>query len=158
GFIVRPSGSIFLVGIVPDEATPLPKSLSTRVQYDALARILVPAQGENLASVLRELGLREIPSMTWLKAPRKASAVQLRDDMLHRLCEQPPSGAIAEVSILLSDRPVDYYSRRWTEPGNHSGEFVARRPQAYGVALWGFAHLENGDVMRFLDFPLKGTR
>jgi len=158
GFIVRPSGSIFLVGIVPDEATPLPKSLSTRVQYDALARILVPAQGENLASVLRELGLREIPAMTWLKAPRKASAVQLRDDMVRRLCEQPPSGAVTEVSILLSDRPVDYYSRRWTEPGNHSGEFVARRPQAYGVALWGFAHLENGDVMRFLDFPLKGTR
>src|SRR5262249_45821917 len=35
---------------------------------------------------------------------------------------------------------------------------VARRPQVYGGPLWGFAYLENGNVMKFLDFPLKGTR
>ena len=31
GFIVRPGGNIFLVGIAPDEMTPLPASLNTRV-------------------------------------------------------------------------------------------------------------------------------
>ncbi len=158
GFIVRPSGSIFLVGIVPDEASPLPVTLSSRVEYDSLARVLVPTQGENLPSVLHELGLREISASAWLKAPKTESAGQLRQNMVRRLTEQSPSGAIADISILLPDRPVDYYSRRWAAPGNHTGEFVARRPQAYGGALWGFAHLENGNVMRFLDFPLKGTR
>jgi hypothetical protein len=158
GFIVRPSGSIFLVGIVPDEATPLPAFLSSRVEYDAHARVLVPGHGEDLPSALRELGLREISVSAWLKAPKAESASYFRDDFLRRLSEQPPSGAIADVSILLPERPVDYYPRRWAIPGNHTGEFIARRPQAYGGALWGFAHLENGNVTRFLDFPLKGTR
>lgn len=158
GFIVRPGGNIFLVGIVPDETTPLPASLSSRVEYDGLSRVLVPGQEEDLPSVLRDLGLREIPASAWLKAPKAERAEQFRQNMVRRLFEQPPSGAIADISILLSDRPVDYYSRRWATPGNHSGDFVARRPQAYGGALWGFAHLENGEVTRFLDFPLKGTR
>jgi hypothetical protein len=158
GFVVRPSGSIFLIGIVPDEATPLPASLSKRVEYDALARVLLPGQGEDLASVLRELGLREISASVWLKAPKAEAAAQLRQNMIRRLSEQPPSGGIADISILLPERAVDYYSRRWTVPGNHSGQFVARRPQAYGGALWGFANLENGNVMQFLDFPLRGTQ
>ena len=158
GFVVRPSGSIFLVGIVPDEVTPLPASMSSRVEFDMLARVLVPAQGEDLPSVLRELGLREISPTTWLKAPKAETAVQLRQSMVSRLSEQPPSGAIPDVSILLPDSAVNYYSRRWAPPGHHTGEFVARRPQAYGGALWGFANLENGNVIRFLDFPLKGTR
>lgn len=158
GFIIRPGGSIFIVGIVPDEATPLPASLSSRVEHEGLARVLVPGQGEDLPSVLRESGLREIPASAWLKTPRAESAAQLRQNMVRRLSEQLPSGAIADSSILLPDRPVDYYSRRWVAPGKHTGEFIARRPQAYGGALWGFAYLENGDVMRFLDFPLKGTR
>jgi hypothetical protein len=158
GFIVRPSGSIFLVGIVPDEATALPASLSTRVEFDTLVRVLKPTQGEELPSVLRELGLREISATAWLKAPKVETADQIRQDMVRRLSEQPPSGTIADLSILLPDSPVNSYSRRWAPPGHRTGEFVARRPQAYGAALWGFAHLENGNAIRFLDFPLKGTR
>jgi hypothetical protein len=158
GFIVRPNGNIFLVGVVPDETTPLPMSLNMRLQYQSFARILVPAEGEDLPSVLRELGLREIPASAWLKGPKAESATRLRDDMMRRLSKQPPSGSIEECSILLSEGPVDYYSRRWVVPGDHTGAFVARRPQAYGAALWGFAQLENGNVTRFLDFPLKGTR
>jgi hypothetical protein len=158
GFIIRPSGSIFLVGIVPDETTPLPGSLNSRVEYDGAARVLVPAEGENLASVLRELGLREISTSGWLRAPKTESAVDLRDNMIGRLSEQAPSGTIADISILDSSRPVHYYSGRWIKPRHESGEFVARRPQAYGAPLWGFAHLKGGNVTKFLDFPLKGTR
>jgi hypothetical protein len=158
GFIVRPGGSIFLIGIAPDEATPLPASLSSRMEYHGLARVLVPGQGENLQSILLELGLREVSASAWLKAPKAERADQMVQSLLRRLSEQPPSGAIAELSILLSDRPVDYYSGRWTAAENHTGKFVARRPQAYGAALWGFASLENGNVLQYLDFPLKGTR
>lgn len=158
GFIVRPSGSIFLVGIVPDETTPLPGSLSSRVEYDGVARILLPAEGEDLPAVLRELGLREISASAWLKAPKTENAAGLRDSMIRRLSEQAPSGAIADISILDSGRPVHYYSDRWITPSHQSGNFLARRPQAYGAPLWGFAHLSDGNVIKFLDFPLKGTR
>jgi hypothetical protein len=158
GFIVRPSGSVFLVGIVPDEANPLPASLSCRIECNGAARLLTPAQEETLPSVLRELGLREISVSGWLKPPKAVSAIALRDDYLSRLSAQPPSGEITDVSILVPDRAVEYYRRRWAPPEHHTGEFVARRPQAYGGALWGFAHLESGNVTQFLDFPLKGTR
>ena len=39
-----------------------------------------------------------------------------------------------------------------------SGCFVARRPQAYGAHIWGFALLTGGELERFLDFPLKGRK
>jgi len=39
-----------------------------------------------------------------------------------------------------------------------SGTFVARRPQAYGAPIWGFALLDHGALARFLDLPLKGFR
>jgi hypothetical protein len=157
-FIVRPGGSIFLAGIVPDESTPLPASLNTRITYEGFARLMTPQLGENLPSVLRELGLRELSTSAWLKAPKAESAAALRDNMFRRLAEQPASGAVTNISILDPHRSVDYYSGRWVDPTHETGAYVARRPQAYGAPLWGFANLEGGTVTRFLDFPLKSTR
>lgn len=158
GFIVRPSGRVFLIGIVPDETTPLPASLNARVAYEGFARHLTPQPSEDLPSVLGELGLRELSMSAWLKAPKAESAAALRDGMLRRLGEQPTSGAIADISILDPVRGVDYYSGRWVNPTHESGDYVARRPQAYGAPLWGLANLVDGNVTRFLDLPLKGTR
>jgi hypothetical protein len=157
-FIVRPGGSIFLVGIVPDEPTPLPASLNSRIACEGFARLVTPQPPEDLPSVLRELGLRELSTSAWLKAPKAESAAALRDSMVRRLAEQPPSGAITDISILDAVRKVDYYSGRWVTPTRESGDYVARRPQAYGAPLWGFATLVDGYATRFLDFPLKSTR
>jgi hypothetical protein len=157
-FIVRPGGSIFLVGIVPDEATPLPVSLNARIAYEGFARIVTPHVQEDLPSVLHELGLRELSMSAWLKAPKAESAAALRDGMLRRLAVQAPSGAVADVSILDPARVVDYYSERWVNPKHESGDYVARRPQAYGAPFWGFANLVDGNVTKFLDFPLKSAR
>jgi hypothetical protein len=158
GFIVRPSGSIFLIGILPDELTPLPASLNVRVLHEGYSRVLTPQPSEDLPSVLRDLGLLERAESMWLKAPKPESATELRDGMLRRLTEQPPSWEIADISILEPARNVDYYVGRWVNPRKESGNYVARRPQAYGAPLWGFATLKDGGVTRFLDFPLKGTR
>jgi hypothetical protein len=158
GFIVMPGGSVFLVGIVPDELTPLPASLSARVISEGFTRSMTPYSGENLTSVLSELGLRQLSVSEWLKAPRLESANDLRDNMVQRLAQQPPSGAIADILILNPVRSVDYYVGRWVNPTNESGNYVGRRPQAYGAPLWGFASLANGVVTRFLDFPVKGSR
>ncbi len=158
GFVVRPGGSVFLIGIVSDEATPLPASLSARVVHEGFARVLTPQPSENLPSVLRDLGLLELSESIWLKVPKQESATNLQDDMLRRLMDQPPSGAVADVSILDPARNVDYYVGRWINPRKESGNYVARRPQAYGAPLWGFASLTDGVVTKLLDFPLKGTR
>jgi hypothetical protein len=157
-FIVRPSGNIFLAGIAPDETTPLPASLDARIAYEGFARLLTPQPSEDLPSVLRELGLRELSTSAWFEAPKAESASALHDGMLRRLATQPPSGAVFDVSILDPARKVDYYSGRWVNPTQESGNYVARRPQAYGAPLWGFANLADGIVTRLLDLPLKGTR
>lgn len=158
GFVVRPDGSIFLLGVAPDEITPLPPSLSARITYEGYARVLTPEPAEALPAVLRDLGLVELSRSAWLKTPKVESAIELRDSMLRRLEGQPPSGTVADVSILHSARGVGYYTGRWSPPTNESGNYVARRPQAHGAPLWGFAKLSDGAVVKFLDFPLPGTR
>ncbi len=158
GFVARPGGNVFLVGIAPDEVTPLPASLNTRVICEGFARVLTPQPDENLPSILRDLGLVEISKSAWLKGPKVESATELHDSMLRRLEEQPPSGSVADISILDPTRAVDYYTGRWRTPSKESGDYVARRPQAYGAHLWGFAKLVDGIVVKFLDFPLPRTR
>jgi len=157
-FVQRPGGSIFLIGITPDAATPLPASINARVAYEGCARVLTSEPSEGLPAILRELGLHELPISTWLKAPKSGSAAELRDTMTQRLSAQALSGAVADVSILDPARNVDYYPGRWVTPTNESGNFVSRRPQAYGAPIWGFAQLVDGVVDRFLDFPLKRYR
>jgi hypothetical protein len=157
-FVVRPNGGIFILGIVPDEASPLPVSLSTRVTYEGYGRVLIPHPGENLPPVLRELGLLELSESVWIKIPKQEKAIDCRDGIFRRLTAQPPSGAIDDISILDPARKVDYYPGRWTNPTKESGNYVARRPQAYGAPLWGVANLVDGVVTKFLDFPLKGGR
>ncbi|MDO8589231.1 MAG: hypothetical protein Q7T82_19565 [Armatimonadota bacterium] len=157
GFIVRPAGSIFLVGILPDELTPLPASLNARVAREGFARVLTPQPSEDLPSVLRDLGLLERSESSWLKAPKPESAIDMRNGMLRLLSEQPPSGAVADISLLDPSRNVDYYAGRWISPKSESGDYVGRRPQAYGAPIWGIVRLIDGHVTGFLDFPLRGT-
>lgn len=157
-FVERNSGSVFVIGIAKDEATPLPASLSERLIYEGALRVLIPEPSENLPSVLRDLGLLELSKSAWLKAPRLESATELRDGMLSRLAAQPPSGLVSDVSVLDPGRPVAYYSDRWIKPKDESGNYLARRPQAYGAPLWGLASLTDGAITKFLDFPLKGIR
>jgi len=157
-FVARADGTIFLLGLATDEVTPLPASLAADVVHEGVVRILLPEASEDVRPVLRDLGWLELPAAAWLKAPRPETAAQMRDFMGRKLEEQAPSGTIAELSILDSSRDARYYSRRWVKPTDQTGHFVARRPQAHGASLWGFAALTNGAPTQFLDLPLKGTR
>jgi len=157
-FVTRPNDSIFILGIVADEASPLPASLTARIAFEGYGRVLVPQAGEDLVPVLRELGLLELSESVWIKTPKQETATEFRDGVLRRLAAQPPSGTIDDLLILDPERKVDYYTGRWINPKKESGNYVARRPQAYGAALWGIASLSEGAVTKFLDFPFKGGR
>jgi hypothetical protein len=147
-----------LLGIAPDEVTPLPSLLAARVAYEGVVRLLKSEPAEDLATALRDLGWLELSQTAWLKAPKKESAAHMREAMIAKLLEQPASGAIPDALILDPSRDPHYYASRWVSPAHESGYFVARRPQAHGSPLWGFAALTNGVVTKFLDLPLKGTR
>ncbi len=154
-FVARPNGGAILSGISPDELTPLPASLLTRVRYESVARILDPDSQEDLAMMLRDLGFVELSSKRWLRAPTRLAAEVLCQDMRLRLSEQPASGTIPDLTILDPSQPVTHYGKRWVAPSTQNGSFVARRPQAYGAPLWGFVEIEAGSPTRFLDFPLS---
>jgi hypothetical protein len=157
-FVARPDGTFFLLGIVPDHITPLPATLSANVLHEGVLRVLIPEPSQEVRGSLRELGWLELSADSWLKAPRPETAAELRESMVRRLGEQSPSGPITDLMILDSSRDPRHYSRRRVKPTNQSGNFVARRPQAHGSPLWGYAALTDGTPMRFLDFPLKETR
>jgi hypothetical protein len=157
-FVARPSGTIFILGVVADEVSALPASLNERITHEGFTRILTPRTGEDLPASLRSIGLREISLRIWRKSPPLQPAAELLDQILGHLNKQPESGAIADIRILDPARNARFYDQRWITPHGESGTFVARRPQAYGAPLWGFAQLDEGRVTRFLDFPLKGQR
>lgn len=158
-FIARPADKgVYLVGIVADATAPLSAPLMARITHQGSLRMLAPEIGEDLPELLRENGLVQLSEQSWLKLPRSEAASSLRDRMERQLQEQSASGEVADLLILDSSRDPLYYRGRWTAPKKQSGLFVARRPQAFGANIWGFALLETGALARFLDFPLRNSK
>ena len=157
-FVARPSGSVVFMGIAPDEPTPLPPSLNARIIYERHFRLIHQETSENLPQILRELGVLEVSEQNWLKLPKEEAARTFLDRLERELMAQPVSGSVPDLLILDSTHDPSYYKGRWTAPKRETGCFVARRPQAYGAPLWGFAHLNDGALDKFLDFPLRRDR
>jgi len=152
------SGSAFLIGVASDDSAPIPDSLKARIRYEGCVRVIAQDAGHDLAEELREHGLVELSEQSWLKLPKVEPATAFRDRMERLLREQPPSGDVPDLQILDGARDPAFYRGRWMRPRKESGCFVARRPQAYGAPIWGFALLASGELARFLDFPLKSSK
>lgn len=157
-FVVRPSGGVFLFGVVSDQDAFLPHSLASRITYDGLTRTIAPQRNEDLAGELREQGLQQLSDSAWLKSPRAGAATDLLGSFERRLAEQSLAGTVSDLEILDPMRPVTYYRGRWTVPENQSGTFIARRPQEFGAPIWCLVALKNGVPVRLLDLPLEQTR
>jgi hypothetical protein len=158
GFVVRPSGSIFLIGVVPDQDAFLPEGVGSRVIYEGFTRLIVQQSGEDLPAELREQGLQELTEPVWLKCPKPETVQDMVSALERRLTSQPPTGSIGDLQILDSAQPITYYRGRWTTPKHHTGDFIARRPQEFGAPIWCFVTLQDGVPRRLLDFPLKNAR
>jgi hypothetical protein len=151
--VSRKDGSVFLLGIAPDHASPLPNEYAARIDYDGHVRRIAPLPEEPLASSLTQFGLLQLSMEQWLRTPPPMPPRHciLRYDEL--LAQAPPAGSIPGLRILDPSKPVHYYRGRWVEPGKQNGRFLARRPQAYGAELWSYVELENGHPSRLLDLP-----
>ncbi len=157
-YIVRPGGSVFLTGIVPDQDTFLPNFLSSRISYDGCARLITPHPGEDLTQKLRDHGLQQLSNEVWLKAPRPETAAGLLGRMECLLESQFPSGAIENLRLIDPAQCVTYYRGRWVTPGNQNGTFLGWRPQEYGAPIWCFIRLTDGIPDRLLDLPVRKSR
>ena len=157
-FVVRPSGSVFLLGVVPDQDTFLPSGLTRRVRQRGYTRVLEPQPGEDLPRELRELGLQQLSNRAWLRSPRKEDPSELIGRHRRHLVVQPSVTGIPDLQVLDWARPTTYYRGRWTDPTDQNGTFVARRPQEFGAPIWCLVELRSGEPVRFLDLPLARTR
>jgi hypothetical protein len=156
-FIMRPSGTAFLVGISADEVSPLPPALASRIEYRSFTRTLSPAHMSAIPirDLLAETGMLELPERVWLRAPAEAAPAGFRDAMFARLAGRGASGAIEDLEMIDPATSVAYYRGRWTKPKRQTGIFVARRPQTYGAPIWCLARLINGEPRQILDLPLQ---
>ena len=157
-FVVRPSGSAFLLGLSADEQTPLPTEMRSRIVSREGIRSIDPGPDEDLATVLGDLGLRELSSAGWLRSPKAAAPADLIASYDSKLAARQHSGEVTDLMVLEGSRRTRSYRRRWTPPGTLSGNFVVRRPQAFGADLWGYAQLSGGVPLKLLDLPLPGDR
>ena len=158
GYVVRQSGEIFVIGIVPDQDVFLPRSLASRVCMRGFTRLIVPETGEDLSTKLDEQGLQRLSEQSWLRSPRAEPFSQFIGRFERRLTERPAAGTVNEMEILDGERPVTFYRGRWTDCARKTGVFVGRRPQEFGAAIWCLVELEGGNVSRFLDLPAKESR
>lgn len=158
GFIARQSGMVILIGVPPDQTSPLPGELSARIEYASHVRRITPHDNEDLRSELSQVGLTELSYETWLKAPATESAASHIAGADRALYGVSPSRDIPGLEILDPERPVRYYRGRWSQPKSHTGRYVGRRSQAYGADLWCYVQLRDGNPERMIDLPYTGYR
>ncbi len=157
-FVTRKSGTVFLLGIAPDQLSALPEELEARIEYVNHLRRLNPTLGENFRDDLVQLGLVELSYDDWLRMPPIETAEHCLSRLDRQLDAAQPSRDVPGLLLLDSERPVHYYRGRWVEPRSQSGRFVARRSQAYGAQLWCYVQLLNGNPERLIDFPIGRSR
>lgn len=157
-FVVRPSGSAFLLGLSTDEQTPLPTEMRARIVNRQGIRSIDPVSPEVLSRILGDLGLRELSAAGWLRSPKAAPPADLVASYDAKLVARQRSGEVTDLLVLDGSRLTRSYRARWTSPGTLSGNYVVRRSQAFGADLWGYAQLSDGVLVKLLDLPLQGDQ
>lgn len=154
-YVVRPTGDLFVVGIVSDQDVFLPHSLASRISVQGFTRLIAPKPGEDLVEMLEEQGLNGLSEKSWLRSPKAEEAGRVLERYRQQLGEASASGEVEGLEVLVAERPVTYYRGRWGNYEGTTGAFVGRRPQEYGAPIWCFVELVNGVAERFVDMPRK---
>ena len=158
-FVMRESGTAIILGIPYDNTSLLPEELNSRIDYSQHIRQLTPELGEDLHTELINLGFIELTYPYWIGEPEKESPNQYKTRMDELLKSSEKTIDIPGLRILDPTQPTEYYPDRWVTPNpKHTGNFVARRKQAYGADLWSYVELKEGAPTRFIDLPIKKSK
>lgn len=157
-FVVRASGTVFLIGVSLRELASLSEEVRNQTQVKNYLRYLNPQENVNIVATLKEIGFTEISYKSWIEAPKHTTKNELINRFNALLDTASHSGYIEKLTILNPETPVSYYNSRWSEVKSETGRFIARRPQAYGSSLWCYVELVDGESQKFIDFPLQGSK
>jgi len=147
-------GKYLLLGIRPFGGSLVGSELGQQVRYEGHTRT-IEVEVEAAPIRFAALGLHEISPGWWTAQPRRLAAAKLVEQLRGRLAAARPAGEIEGLHVLDPTTSVRYYRGRWRAPvPSDSGDFVARRPQAYGADLWCFVRLSDGAPQCLVDLPI----
>lgn len=153
-FVSRRSGSFLLFGIRPDGAPLVGEELMPRVQNERHVRRIAPGIDIDVRGLLGDYGLHELSEETWLRSPHPASAKDVGERFDYLLSRAGAPGTIEGLIVLDPAKPVRYYSGRWRPvAARDNGNFVARRPQAFGAPIWCYVRVTRGSLTNAIDLP-----
>ena len=153
-FIEREAGSYLLLGVRPFGVPLVEPELGEEIEWEGHTRT-IRLDPKTALDRLVAAGLQPIERERWVGSPRKEDARSLVDRHGERLETAATSGDIEGLVVLDPNTPVRYYKGRWRSPkASDTGDFVARRPQAYGADLWCYVRLENGTPKKMIEFPI----
>ncbi|GGW55638.1 hypothetical protein GCM10010381_46450 [Streptomyces xantholiticus] len=153
-YVAKAPGQYLLLGVRPNASPLVDESVGTEVLYEGHTRSmeLDPEVGP---AQMHAAGLHEIRREYWLKHPGADSAAFVVATMRQRLDQAAESGQVSDLAIIDPGASVRYYRGRWRPPADgDSGDFVARRPQAYGADLWCLVRIERGMPRALVDLPV----
>ena len=153
-FIERVPGTYLLMGVRPFGAPLISDELAGAIEYEGHTRLLTlePADYEK---ELRARGLQQVPKKRWIASPSVEAPADLIKQHRSRLNVAADAGELEGLQLLDPATKVRYYRGRWRTPAaTDTGDFLARRPQAYGADLWCLVRCEAGVPMRILEFPV----
>ena len=155
-FLRRGNGDCLVIGSRSEGRRLLP-GFEDRIEHTGHVRWFRSVDGELPASILGGLGLRELLRREWLQPPAEITSEELVREYDQALNQEKPigGGQIEGLQLLDSGKPSRNYRARWGEPSRqHTGNYVARRPQAYSAPRWCYVAVDSGQVRFALDLPL----
>lgn len=153
-YIERAPGTYLLLGIRPFGAPLIVDGLADEISYEGHTRILEIDRRE-ADTQLRSRGLQKIPKERWVSSPRVEPPSELIARYRARLDVAREAGQLDGLVILDPAKSARFYKGRWRNPtSSDSGDFVARRPQAYGADLWCLIRFNSGIAQRLIEFPV----
>jgi hypothetical protein len=153
-YVVKAPERYLLLGIRPYAAPLVGDALGADVINERHTRSILLAE-ETASAQLHAIGLHEITRAQWLNAPRAQGFAEFLSELRRRLAGAGRSGQVDGLTLIDPSRPVRYYRGRWRQPkASDHGDFVARRPQAYGADLWCLVRIEGGSPVALIDFPV----
>ena len=155
-FIVQ-EGSIRIIGIAIDDARFLPEGIHARVLARGGDRFIQEADVAPLASLLTDLGLRQIDAARWLGIGTDEPATAFLRRVRELVAARGRDEQLADVSWLWpSDGRYQGYRARWqSTPPEGVDLAVARAPQVYGNPRWYVIDPTRPTRYRLLDLPIE---
>lgn len=153
-YIERAPGTYMLLGVRPFGAWLVNPELAAKATREGQTRV-IELDPATASETLKAAGLQRLDRQRWVASPSVETAGSLVRRTSERLDVSGEGGDIEGLQILDPTRPVRHYRRRWREPVSaDSGDFVARRPQAYGADLWSAVRLQDGVATKVFQFPV----